>query len=416
MGWSWLAVAGVLMLAGPAAGQSSPQPPPGAPALRLPAGQSARPVALTRVGSQVRDDQVVGRYMYGTLCVQPMKVQWKDISDDFVNLKELFGEELKAAGFKPDADPGDLFADTRNSNTDLQVGAMIRAVDASYCDDIRGVSGSMTLSVQWQVYSTLRREVVATVESTGSLKAVPLGRKQQVRSLGQLAFAESLKGLLSDERFRQLVTSPDPSGSSVAGGPTPKAPIRLVSNQAGPVTMAQASGSVVAIFAGSGHGSGVLVSSDGHVITNEHVVGTATTVRVRWSDGFETTGTVERSDKRRDVALVRTSPRGRDPLAVSRKIPALGAPVFAIGTPLDPNLQNTVTRGVVSSTRIIDGFNFIQSDTPVTHGNSGGPLLDEKGAVVGIAHSIIDPTKGSSLNFFIPIGDALDFLGLEAAS
>ncbi|ODT85330.1 trypsin-like peptidase domain-containing protein [Phenylobacterium sp. SCN 70-31] len=93
----------------------------------------------------------------------------------------------------------------------------------------------------------------------------------------------------------------------------------------------------------------------------------------------------------------------------------LGSAVFAIGTPLDPTLQNTVTRGVVSATRIIDGFNFIQSDVPVTQGSSGGPLLDEKVVVVGITHSVIDPAKGSSLNFFIPIGDALDFLGLEAA-
>lgn len=411
-----LVFAGAVLLAGPAAGQPGPRTPATLSVPRLAADQTARPVALTRVGSQVRDDQVIGRYLYGTVCVQSQKVVWKEISDDFVNLRELFGEELKVAGFRPDSEPGDLFADARTSNTDLQIGAMVRSVEASYCDDLRGLSGSMTLTVQWQVYSTLRREVVATIETTGSLKSVPLRRRQQVRSLGQMVFAEALKGLLSDERFRQLVTSPDPGGSAVAGEPSPKAPIRLVNSQAGVVSMAQASGSVVAIFAGSGHGSGVLVSSDGYIITNEHVVGTATTVRVRWSDGFETTGTVERSDKRRDVALVNTSPRGRDPLAVSRKIPPLGAPVFAIGTPLDPDLQNTVTRGVVSSTRIIDGFNFIQSDTPVTHGNSGGPLLDEKGAVVGIAHSIIDPTKGSSLNFFIPIGDALDFLGVETVS
>lgn len=166
-----------------------------------------------------------------------------------------------------------------------------------------------------------------------------------------MAFAENVRALMREARFQDLVNAPDPVGSSVADG-GPKQPIRLAGVRKGPVTMAQASGSVVAIFAGSGHGSGVLVSSDGYVLTNEHVVGTATTVRVRWSDGFETTGAVERSDKRRDVALVRTQPRGRDPLAIGHAIPGLGSAVFAIGTPLDPTLQNTVTRGVVSATRI----------------------------------------------------------------
>jgi len=412
MRWlSVVAVAGALLAVGQAAAQSEGNPrvslagPPQT-------GSTLRPIALTRIGSQLRDDQVVGKYLSGTVCVTSEKVFWKDIAGDFVNLKEVFGEELKATGFKPDADPGDLFADTRNSATDLQVGAMIKSVASSYCDDLRGVSGTMTLSIQWQVYSTLRREVVATIDTSGTLTAKGLGRKEQVRSLGQLAFVENVKVLLGDPRFREIVTAPDPAAPSVANTTRALQSMRLAVGRAEPVSMAQAAGSVVSVFAGSGHGSGVLVSSDGYILTNEHVVGTATTVRVRWSDGFETAGVVERTDKRRDVALVKTQPRGRMALALNTVIPPLGAPVFAIGTPLDPQLQNTVTRGVVSATRIIDGFNFIQSDTPVTFGNSGGPLLDEKGAVVGITSSGMDPSKGSALNFFIPIGDALDFLAL----
>lgn len=413
MRWSWLVAVAALLMGAPGAAQPRDGTPVSVSVPPLPAGQTARPVALTRVGSLLRDEQVIGTSLYGVICVEAFNLRWKEVADDFVGLKELFGEELKAAGFRPDMDPADLFADTRNSRTDLQVGAMLRSVDARLCENLTSRTGSMTLTVQWQVYSTLRREVVATIETTRGVKDVKIASKQQSRSLGQAAFAENVRALLVDERFRQLVTSPDPVGSTVAEAAAPKVAIRLAGARGGPVTMAQASGSVVAIFAGGGHGSGVLISSDGYILTNEHVVGTAQTVRVRWSDGFETTGTVERSDKRRDVALVKTSPRGRDPLGISRGMPALGSPVFAIGTPLEPNLQNTITRGVVSGTRIIDGFNFIQSDTPVTHGNSGGPLLDEKGAVVGITQSGIDPAKGSSLNFFIPIGDALDFLALE---
>jgi len=139
-------------------------------------------------------------------------------------------------------------------------------------------------------------------------------------------------------------------------------------------------------------------------------------VRVRWSDGFETKGQVIRSDKRRDVALIKTDPHGRSPLPLQRAIPAAGTPVYAIGTPLDPSLQSTVTRGVVSAARIVGGFSFIQSDVAVTHGDSGGPLLNERGEVLGLTDWGLPVEEGSSLNFFIPIGDALDFLSLRPSS
>jgi serine protease Do len=161
-------------------------------------------------------------------------------------------------------------------------------------------------------------------------------------------------------------------------------------------------------------GSGFLVSSDGYLITNEHVVGRASAVRIRWSDGFETQGEVIRTDKRRDVALVKTEPHGRTPLALRRDAPVVGEKVFAVGTPLKESLQNTVTQGVVSANRIIDGFAFIQSDVAVDHGNSGGPLLDEKGRVIGITEmTLVDDGTQRGLNAFIPIGDALDFLRVK---
>jgi S1-C subfamily serine protease len=171
---------------------------------------------------------------------------------------------------------------------------------------------------------------------------------------------------------------------------------------------------VLTVFSGDGMGSGFLVSRDGYVLSNQHVVGDATQVKLRWADGTETVGEVVRSDRRRDVALIKTDPRGRAPLAVRRDSVQPGDTVFAIGTPLDAKLQNTVTRGVVSGTRILDGFNFIQSDVAVTSGNSGGPLLDEKGAVVALTVAGYTPRGFSeNINLFIPIGDALNFLAAD---
>jgi S1-C subfamily serine protease len=181
-----------------------------------------------------------------------------------------------------------------------------------------------------------------------------------------------------------------------------------------PVKISDAVGSVVLVMSGGGHGSGFLVSTDGYLLTAQHVVGADKYVKIRWSDGLEGVGEVIRTDKRRDVALIKADSRGRAPLALHRDMPQPGDTVFAIGTPIDPKLQNTVTRGVASANRILDGFSFIQSDVTVDPGNSGGPLLNEQGEVLGLTDiGIRLPDAPTGLNFFIPIRDALDFLSLE---
>ena len=267
------------------------------------------------------------------------------------------------------------------------------------------------MDAEWQIYDPIKREVVARVQTSG-------GDERTLDSVDDIefgilgAFRANTRALLADDTFRQLV---------VSSAPTPPKPgstnasITLTAAKLDAVRpIGDVPGSVVAVFSGSGMGSGFLVSNDGYLLTNHHVVGGATTVRVRWSDGFETTGEVVRVDKRRDVALVKTSPHGRQPLALRRATPGVGDAVFAIGTPLDEKLQGTVTKGIVSANRIIDGFAYIQSDVGVDHGNSGGPLVDDKGRVIGITVIKIAPDDTQrGLNLFIPIGDALDFLSLK---
>ena len=90
-----------------------------------------------------------------------------------------------------------------------------------------------------------------------------------------------------------------------------------------------------------------------------------------------------------------------------------GQRVFAIGSPLGKEYQGSVSSGIVSATRTMEGMRYIQSDVATSHGSSGGVLLDENGAVIGITVSGVDPSVASGLHFFIPIGDALDFLSLE---
>lgn len=381
---------------------------PTRPVPRLPAGAVARLVALTQLAADISPTQMVGELHPEIICMAYVPITWRMVAGQYTGLAELFRRELKTAGFTPDKDAGDLFAGD-HAAVDLQVGAGIQSVSVSYC---RGV-WTESLTVHWQVYSTIRRETIATVDTAAQVKLTQQESQFRQVTIGQLAFSANVRELLRDDGFRTLVTTPEPTVPDGAAAGASLQTIRLVGAPKGSTRIADAGGSVVTIFAGAGMGSGVLVSSDGYVLTDYHVVEAGKSVRLRWSDGFETAGEVVRSNKARDVALIRTETHGRTPLVVNTAALSPGAPVFAIGTPLDPKLQNTVTRGVISGSRMVEGFRFIQSDAPVTHGNSGGPLLDESGAVVGLTDWGVSPDKGSSLNFFIPIGDALDFLGLK---
>jgi serine protease Do len=275
--------------------------------------------------------------------------------------------------------------------------------------DARG-DGSMT--IEWQVYSPIKKQVVARITTSASAhleNTVPGGMALLITG----AFNNNARDLAATPEFRAATSGARPQVDSILA-PGKQDKIALAGSlKAGRRPISDAVGSVVTILTGSGSGSGDLVSSDGYMLTNAHVVGDEKQVRVRWSDGIETVAEVVRVDKPRDIALIKTNPRDREPLAIKRGAVTPGARVFAIGSPLGKAYQGTISSGVISATRTIEGLRYIQSDVAITHGSSGGALLDENGAVIGIAVSGIEAGGPVGINFFIPIGDALDFLNLE---
>lgn len=286
-------------------------------------------------------------------------------------------------------------------NTDLQLGARITDFQVRL-----GAKGFAVMSVEWQVYSTAAGKVVGNIVTRGGVPVTKGERlSQTVVALLPQTFAENVRQLEADPTFREIAVTAAPRQAMQVG-------FRV---GARPMALKEAVSGAVVIFAGDEMGSGVLISPDGYILTNQHVVGAAGSVRIRWLDGSESVGQLIRTDKRRDVALIKVeAPKGR-PLAIRRTPVDLGETVYAIGTPMSDAYQNTVTRGIVSALRKLDGQSFIQSDAGATHGNSGGPLVDEKGAVVGLADLTVDASNGSTINFFIPIDEALEALALRPA-
>lgn len=159
-------------------------------------------------------------------------------------------------------------------------------------------------------------------------------------------------------------------------------------------------------------GSGFIISDQGYILTNNHVVAGADEIKVRLSDGREFKGEVKGSDDKLDLALVKIDAKDHLPVASlgnSDQI-KVGEWVMAIGNPF--GLAQTVTAGIVSATGRVIGSgpydDFIQTDASINPGNSGGPLFSTGGKVIGINTAIV--TGGQGIGFAIPINMAKEVL------
>ncbi|HMF07211.1 MAG TPA: Do family serine endopeptidase [Methylocella sp.] len=153
-------------------------------------------------------------------------------------------------------------------------------------------------------------------------------------------------------------------------------------------------------------GSGFIISTDGYVVTNYHVVENATEVAVTLDDGKDLPAKVIGTDKKTDLALLKISERGNYPhVEFATAVPRVGDWVIAVGNPF--GLGGTVTAGIISARGRDIGASayddFLQIDAPVNRGNSGGPTFNSQGQVVGVNTAIFSPSGGSvGIGFAIP--------------
>lgn len=198
-------------------------------------------------------------------------------------------------------------------------------------------------------------------------------------------------------------TAPRPAPAPEAGGGTLETVPGLV-ERLGP--------SVVTVQRpGGGMGSGVVYRPDGLIVTNEHVVSGAREVTVALADGNRLPGRVRASDPATDLAVVEVPRHDLPAPRFADQLPRQGELAAAIGTPL--GFENTVTSGVISGLgRELPGaassgnralVDLIQTDAPISPGNSGGALLDARGRVIGINEAYLPPKSGAvSIGFAIP--------------
>jgi len=366
------------------------------------------------------DDHVIGSMQTGAECTGRAPLTWKVGRDSSVgqDFGALLLEELTSAGYTIVGNRDALFEDVHERRADYVVAGIIRDVRANVCyaNPKKGPAVSeASLSIDWQVYSYRTREIALKATTDGS-SLLPRPAGEPGAEAISHAFIAAARNLLADKRFHELLagTGSDAQGKprdpiAVAYETLPKLHAKTVEKLVSDSRMA-----VVTVFAGDGMGSGFLISRDGYLLTDEHVVGQSRYVRVKFVTGREVNGEVVRADRKRDVALIKLENDVYPylPLGESSRVQP-GADVFAIGTPLEENFGQTVTKGIVSGYGEEDGQRIIRSDVSVQKGNSGGPLLDHSGVVVGLsvnAYTLLPEGVGIGLNGFIPIEEALSAL------
>lgn len=270
--------------------------------------------------------------------------------------------------------------------------------------------------VEWNIQDPISGNQPATFTTEGSYQPQ---RQRPVKKSVNHALAESLnaatRNLLSQEAFVALM---DPVNADQRPG----------FNDAIQVAMAYGSGNgsfqdrvdalkstTVIVKTDQGHGSGVIVSSAGHILTNAHVLADQDRVTIKTPQASHE-GVVVRSDRPRDVALIRVEDFTPSHYArISAGAPGTGSQLYLIGTPLDESFSQTITSGVLSAKREVGGADFYQTDASINVGNSGGPAFDESGELVGLTVAGHFSRSGANLNinYVIPISAALDRLALR---
>lgn len=220
-------------------------------------------------------------------------------------------------------------------------------------------------------------------------------------SCGAVA-ALTLAGCTSSTTPTAATTTPAPPATNTASAATTGGDI--------PALVRQVEPSVVTVLTQKGLGSGVVYKTDGIIVTDAHVVAGATQVKVAFADGQQVNATVRAADTVSDVAVLQADRKGLPAAAFETTLPPVGALAVVLGSPL--GFENTVTAGIISGLhRDLPGsastgaplVDLMQTDAPISPGNSGGPVINGQGHVVGLSEAYIPPSAGAvALGFVTP--------------
>ena len=350
----------------------------------------------------------VGNYR-GGITAPKTDIFWNPAQYGTLEFNKIAEDMLDSAGLTV-VKSVQLFSDEKiEKNPDLLIGASLKGISLNYqsyeiYQEIKKVD--LKLSIEWQIFNVKKNKVIAKVNTKDTLLKFRGTLVDAFRETFELGLAD----LLNSGDFKKTISEyKSKAETKIANKEISLLKVNRPSFQDYSKMVSSSVKSTVTIKSDIGHGSGFFISSDGLIMTNYHVIEKAKDIEVIMNAGFSLPAQVISYDEDYDVAIIKVIGNGYKPLFLKDTDEVtIGEEVIVIGTPKEIELGQSVSKGIISGKREFENKQYIQTDASVNGGNSGGPLLDIKGEVLGIVSRKYYKQEG--LNFAIPINVAIQKL------
>ena len=345
-------------------------------------------------------------------------IVWDEEFYKEVDLEKIIEKQLERAGFSV-KNSGKLFSGSKSQMEPmLLIGGKLTKIKTNYTSwsGIVVKDFKSKIEINWEIFSIKKNKVIGSITSSGyyidvlsksvdnNLMSEEFGETFKEAAIQMIASAEFAKIIYDYKAKPKMSSAQKEVALNKVDTPSYKDYSKMVGGSVK---------SVVTVKVDGGHGSGFIISEDGFIVTNYHVVEGTSAIKVEFNAGFTLPAEVWSYNEDFDVALIKVNGSGFKPLSMKKDEETnIGDEVIAIGTPADVSLGQTVTKGIISGMREFDKKKLYQTDASINGGNSGGPLLNMKGEVIGINSYKLKGVGIDGLNFAIPTDVAIEKLHL----
>lgn len=387
------------------------------------------PIKVSRVLIDIEEGKIIGvvnRTKQGDIIKAPSDKMGFRYTRDFrigssfyeENFKETLEKEFTKKGFDVEG-WGSLFTET-NKSIKPKLALAFRINDFQFNYAFSGLASfidnfNSNMSIEMSILSMNSYTVVLKKSFLSKFYSEDIGpplSKDDVNQFVIKALAQFVSELVADPDFKKAVE--DAKAKSAYTTTYDKLTITKTAPKADrPAALKTALDGSVTVVTGGKYGSGVIISKDGLVLTCSHVVGGNDVTDVILSNQVRLKAKVLRNLPEYDAALLQLEGASANPLPIGNSTKAeIGEELWVIGTPSATELGQSVSKGILSGKRVMEEKSYLQTDASVSPGKSGGPLINQKGEIVGLVNAKVISRGTEGVGFAIPIDVVLDKLSL----
>jgi S1-C subfamily serine protease len=271
---------------------------------------------------------------------------------------------------------------------------------------------NVQLKMKWDVLDFYKKSILTdTIDSKSGefVSYVKEANSDYSKDALKDAMQSSMYAFMNSEKFRSIMRLPKTSITDTLQS------MEIINPKVSVASIEEAVKSCVTIKTKDGHGSGFFISENGYIVTNYHVITDTAKLEVIMNDGSKFPAKIVRFNKEADLALLKIEKNNIIPFKIPEsEVSGIGKEIYVIGTPSAEDLSQTLTKGIISSVRKqSNGTKIIQTDASISRGNSGGPLIDKEGKLLGIVNAKLIGMGIEGISFAIPAGEIVKSLAIK---